>query len=129
MPGTLLGMDVLHSIVLALHFLGLAAIIGSFFVQLRRKSDFVLLPTLAGAITQVVTGLLLVGLAQAAIAGGADGEVNNAKVAVKLVIAVVVLAAAIAAVLVQKRGGRVQPFFHAAGGFAVINVLVAVFWS
>lgn len=122
-------MDILHSILVALHFLGLAAIIGSFFVQLRRKSDFVLLPTLIGAITQVVTGLALVGLAQAAIAAGADFEVNNAKIAVKLVIAVIVLGAAIAAVVIQKRGGRVQPFFHAAGGLAVVNVLVAVFWG
>ena len=122
-------MDILHSIVLTLHFLGLAAIIGAFFVQIRRKSDFVLIPTLIGAITQVVTGLLLVGLAQAAIAAGADSEVNNAKIAVKLIIAVIVLGAAFAAVVVQKRGGRVQPFFHAAGGLAVINVLVAVFWN
>jgi len=122
-------MDILHSVVLALHFLGLATIIGSFFVQLRRKSDFVLMPTLVGAITQVVTGVLLVGLAQAAIAAGGDGEVNNAKITVKLVIAVIVLASAIAAVVVQKRGGRVQPFFHAAGGLAVINVIVAVFWN
>lgn len=122
-------MEILHSIVLALHFLGLAAIIGSFFVQLRRKTDFVLTPMLAGAITQVVTGLALVGLAQAAIAGGADFEVNNAKIAVKLIIAVIVLGAAIAAVVVQRRGGRVQPFFHTAGGLAVVNVLVAVFWN
>ena len=122
-------MDILHSIVLVLHFLGLAAIIGSFFVQMRRKSDFVLAPMLAGAITQVVTGLALVGLAQAAIAGGADFEINNAKIAVKLIIAVIVLGAAIAAVVVQRRGGRVQPFFHTAGGLAVVNVLVAVFWS
>ena len=122
-------MQILHSVVLTLHFLGLAAIIGSFFVQLRRKTDFVLLPTLIGAITQVVTGLALVGLAQAAIAAGADFEVNNAKVAVKLVIALIVLAAAIVAVIVQKSGGRVQPWFHAAGGLAVVNVLVAVFWG
>ena len=37
--------------------------------------------------------------------------------------------ASILAVTTQKKGGRVQPFFHAAGGFAVINVLVAVFWG
>ena len=29
----------------------------------------------------------------------------------------------------QRKGGRVQPWFHAAGGLAVINVLVAVFWG
>ncbi len=116
-------MDILHSVLLTGHLLGLAAIIGAFFLQMRRKSDFVLMPTLIGAITQLVTGLALVGV----------GEVGNeniiyAKIAVKTVIAVIVLAAAIAAVVVQRKGGRVQPFFHAAGGLAIVNVFVAVFW-
>lgn len=116
-------MEILHSALLALHLLGLAAIIGSFFVQMRRKSDFVLVPMLAGAITQLVTGLALVGLAEAA-----DVDVNYAKIAVKLTLAVVVLVAAILAVVTQRKGGRVQPFFHTAGGLAVVNLLVAVFW-
>ena len=50
-------MGFLYSILVAGHMLGLAAIVGSFFVQLRRKSDFVLSPTLYGAIVQVVTGV------------------------------------------------------------------------
>lgn len=117
-------MEILHSILVALHFLGMAAVVGAFFVQMRRKSDFVLLPTLIGAITQVVTGLAIVGLAEMS-----DADLNYAKIGVKLTIAVIVLVAAILAVTTQKKGGRVQPFFHAAGGFAVINVLVAVFWG
>lgn len=117
-------MDILHSVLLTGHFLGLAAIIGSFFLQIRRKSEFVLMPTLVGAITQVVTGLALVGVAEAT-----SEELIYAKIAVKTVIAVIVLAAAIAAVVVQRRGGRVQPFFHAAGGLAIANVVVAVFWQ
>lgn len=116
-------MDILHSVVLSLHFIGLAAIVGSFLVQMRRKTDFVLVPMLAGAITQVVTGIALVGLAEAG-----DVDLIYAKIGVKLVLAVVVLGAAIAAVVVQRKGGRVQPFFHAAGGLALINILVAVFW-
>ncbi|MDJ0336348.1 hypothetical protein QMG83_14050 [Salinibacterium sp. G-O1] len=116
-------MDILHSVLLTGHFLGLAAIIGSFFLQMRRKSDYVLMPTLIGAITQVVTGLALVGLAEAG-----DEDLVYAKIAVKAMIATVVLIAAIAAVVRQRKGGRVQPFFHAAGGLAIINVFVAVFW-
>jgi uncharacterized membrane protein len=116
-------MDILHSIVLALHFIGLAAIIGAFFVQMRRKTDFELAPMLGGAITQLITGVALVGLAEAA-----DTDLIYAKIAVKLGIAVIVLAAVIVAIVVQKRGGRVQPWFHTAGGLAIVNVLVAVFW-
>ncbi|HOB57217.1 MAG TPA: hypothetical protein PLU61_07190 [Rhodoglobus sp.] len=117
-------MEILKLVLVAAHFLGMAAIVGSFFVQMRRKSDFVLTPLLAGAITQVVTGLALVGLAEAT-----GDDLIYAKIAVKLTIAVVVLVAAILAVVTQRKGGRVQPWFHAAGGLAVINVLVAVFWG
>lgn len=116
-------MDILHSILLAGHILGLALIIGAFFVQMKRKQDFVLWPVLTGAIVQVVTGLALVGVA---MAGGHD--INHIKIGVKGVIAIIVLGAAIAAYVVQKRGGKVQPFFHTAGGLAVVNVLVATLW-
>ena len=116
-------MDIVHSILLTLHLLGMAAIVGGFFLQMRRKSDFDLRPILGGAITQVVTGLALVGGAEAT-----DVDLIYAKIGVKLGIAVIVLVAAIVATVVQKRGGRVQPWFHAAGGLAVVNVLVAVFW-
>jgi len=107
----------------ALHMLGLAAIIGGFFVQLRRKTDFVLWPLLAGSVTQVVTGLALVGIRQAS-----GRETDFTWVGVKFVIALVVLVAAIVATVAQRRGGRVQPWFHAAGGLAVVNVFVATLW-
>jgi len=116
-------MGILFSIVLALHFIGLAAIVGSFLVQMRRKKDFELHTMLGGAITQVLSGIALVGIAEAT-----DHDLIYAKIAVKLILALVVLGTAIAAVVVQKKGGRVQPFFHAAGGLALVNILVAVFW-
>ena len=118
-------MEILTTALVALHLLGMAAIVGSFFVQMRRKSDFVLGPLLVGAITQVVTGLALVGVAEA---GDAD-PLNCAKIAVKASIATIVLVAAICAVVTQRKGGRVQPWFHAAGGLGVVNVLVAVLWQ
>lgn len=117
-------MEILHSILLATHIFGLAAIIGAFFVQMRRRERYVLAPMLAGAIVQLVSGVGLVGLAQAT-----DQDLIMAKIAVKLGIAVVVLIAAIVAVVMQRRGGKVSPWFHTAGGLAVVNVLVAVFWS
>jgi len=117
-------MDILIAVLFAAHLLGMAAIVGSFFVQMRRKTDFVLTPLLVGAITQVVTGLALVGIFEAT----GDDPLNYAKIGVKAVIALIVLGAAIAAVVVAKKGGRVQRFFHAAGGLAIVNLLVAVFW-
>lgn len=116
-------MEILESVLVVAHLLGMAAIVGSFFVQLRRKTDFVLTPLLVGAIVQAVTGLALVALAE--ISGE---DLDYAKIGVKVVIATIVLTAAITAYFVQKKGGRVQPWFHAAGGLAIVNVLVAVLW-
>jgi hypothetical protein len=117
-------LDIVRHLLLAVHLLGLAAIVGTFFVQLRAKEGFATGVVLAGAITQVVTGLALVGVRQAE-----DLGVNNVKIAVKLGLALVVLVAAIVAHVQRRRGGRVKPAFHTAGGLAVVNVLVAVLWQ
>jgi len=117
-------LETVRLVLLAVHILGLAAIVGTFFVQLRAKDGFATGVVLAGAITQVVTGLALVGVRQAS-----DLGVNNIKIAVKLGIAVAVLVAAIVAHVQSRRGGKVKPAFHTAGGLAVVNVLVAVLWQ
>lgn len=118
-------MPVLLNILLALHVLGLAAIVGAFLVQMRNKDGFATSVVLAGAITQVITGVALVGVGE----GGGIRDYDMIKITVKLTIAVVVLVAAIVASVVAKRGGRVQPWFHTAGGLAIVNVLVAVLWK
>lgn len=117
-------MEIVRLILLAVHILGLAAIVGVFFVQLRASSGFRTDLLLGGAITQLVSGLALVGVREAS-----DLGVDNIKIAVKLGIALIVLVAAIIAHVRQRKGGKVKPAFHAAGGFAVVNVLVAVLWQ
>ncbi|MBH0009656.1 hypothetical protein ESZ53_11470 [Salinibacterium sp. UTAS2018] len=121
---------IIHT-VLALHILGLALIIGSFALQLRRKEGFELGTMLIGAITQLVTGLILVGLVTMN-----DEDVNNAKIAVKLIFAVVVLVAVLVARARQAKAlsagtsekKATLPFLHLAGMGALINVFVAVLW-
>lgn len=117
-------MQLLQSILLALHILGLAAIIGTFLVQMRKNDGFAVNLILGGAIAQVLTGIALVGVGEGAL----DRDYNMIKITVKLVLALVVLGAAIAAFVAEKRGARVKPWFHVAGGTAIINVLVAVIW-
>ncbi len=117
-------LEFVRLILLAGHILGLAAIVGAFFVQMRARDNFATGVVLVGAIAQVVTGLALVGIREAA-----DLGVDNVKIAVKLGIAVVVLVAAIIAHVKQRRGGSVRPAFHAAGGLALVNILVAVLWQ
>ncbi|HWH98414.1 MAG TPA: hypothetical protein VNS80_08625 [Pseudolysinimonas sp.] len=117
-------LEIIRLVLLAAHILGLAAIVGTFFVQMRATDGFATGVLLGGAITQLVTGLALVGVRQAS-----DLDVNYIKIAVKLAIAVIVLVAAIVAHVQQRRGGKVKPAFHTAGGLAIVNVLVAVLWQ
>jgi Ca2+/Na+ antiporter len=124
-------MDVLHSVTLVAHFIGLAAIVGPFVMQARWKGQYAFSVVLGGAITQLVTGLVLVGLAE--MGGDDDGPLNYAKIGVKLTIAVIIFVAALLGYLKQRKseggGGReLLPFFHTAGGLALVNIALAVFW-
>ncbi len=125
-------LDVLRSFMLVAHFVGLAAVIGPFILQLRWKGQYGFAVVLGGAITQLVTGLALVGLAEMR-AAQLDFEVDHVKVAVKLVIGVLVFVAALIGYLKQRKteggGGReLMPYFHTAGGLALVNTALAVFW-
>jgi hypothetical protein len=117
-------LEPLRLALVAAHVLGLAAIIGGWLVQSRRTDRYVLAPVLIGAVAQLVTGIALVGVRRVS-----DLPIGGAKIGVKLVIAVIVLAAAVGAVVQQRRGKRAGPALNAAGGAAVINVLVAVLWQ
>jgi hypothetical protein len=114
-------MDLLINLVVVLHLLGLAAIVGSAVFVARGVPT----PALVwGARAQVVTGLLLVGLNQAA-----DEPVDNTKIAVKLVVALAVAACAEVAAGRERRGQGNPTLVHAAGALAVLNTLVAVLWT
>ncbi|WP_404384556.1 hypothetical protein LL946_02770 [Knoellia locipacati] len=113
-------MDLLKTVFVVLHLLGLLAIIGS--VVVRRG-----VPTPAlvwGARAQIVTGLVLVGLNEAG-----DGDVNHTKVGVKLLVALAVAACAEIAAGRERRGQGNPNLVHAAGALAVVNTLVAVLWN
>jgi hypothetical protein len=125
-------MSALFQIMLVLHFLGLAAVIGAFLVQVRRKGGFDTFWVITGLVVQLVTGLAMMGLIDASSGGGA----NHAKLGVKLVIALVALVLAFVARARQKRADAgtakakaALPFFHSAGALAIVNVLIAVLWK
>jgi len=125
-------MSALFNILLVLHFLGLAAVIGAFLVQVRRKGGFQTFWPITGLIVQLVTGLGMMGIIDAT----SDGGANHAKLGVKLVIAAVALVLAFVARARQKRADAgtakakaALPFFHSAGALAIVNVLIAVLWK
>ena len=115
-------MEIVERVLVLLHLLGMAAIIGSAVFVVR---DRVTPALLWGARAQVVTGLVLVGLAEAG-----DDPVNHAKIGVKLVVALAVAACAEIAGGKARRGEGERPqLVRAAGWLAVLNAAVAVLFT
>ncbi|WP_091698949.1 hypothetical protein [Micrococcus terreus] len=115
-------MDFVHSLVLFLHFVGTAALLGGWLATFRNPT--VLQWQHIGAWIQLVTGVALVGLLEMG-----DGQVNHIKIAVKLVVLIAVL---VAAIIGRRKIAKDQPvstgLAHAVGGLTLVNVALAVFW-
>lgn len=116
-------MDVLIHVLVALHIIGIASLLGGFLTQMKAMgagtARFV--PAmLHGALTMLVTGVALVGLHQAQ-----GHEVNNIKIGVKLLILVVVLAL----VYIKRDEEKVDKgAFAAVGGLTLANIFIATLW-
>jgi FtsH-binding integral membrane protein len=113
-------MEILRDVLVFLHFIGLAALFGGLFVQLKSDPRVVNAAVIHGALTQVVTGLLLVGLLE-----GMDEEVDNAKIGVKLLVALVITVLAFAN---RKKTTIPSGLFFGLLGLTALNIAVAVFW-
>ena len=120
---SLCAMDFLYSLIVVTHFLGLAALIGGWIAT--RVGSTALSPVVWGARVQLLTGILLVGIAEMS----SDAELNHVKIGVKFVVAIAVVAAAEMANAKAKRGDHRPTLVDAAGALGVLNVLVAVLWS
>lgn len=119
-------MDILFSILVVAHFIGLAAIVGPFLLQMRSNGGFAISAVLGGAITQLVTGIAMTGLAEPL-----GYDLDYPKIMTKLVITIIVFVAAFLGWRKARAGSNdrsIKPFFHAAGGLALVNVILAVFW-
>lgn len=113
-------MDFARDLLLVLHLIGLASIIGGFLVQTRSARKRIEPAMLHGALTALVTGVLLVGVAEMR-----DVDVDHVKIGVKLVIALVITAIAWRR---RKAESVSTGEWGAVGGLAVVNVVLAVFW-
>lgn len=113
-------MEVVKGLLLVLHFIGLAGIIGGVLVQWRAESRKIDALVLHGALTQLVTGVALVGMRYAL-----DEPVDNAKISVKLGVLVVILALA---VVYRKRDAVPTWVWTGIGALTVANIAVAVLW-
>ncbi|WP_019548679.1 hypothetical protein [Streptomyces sulphureus] len=116
-------MDVLINIFVGLHVIGIAALLGGFLFQMKAMGEGTarMLPgMLHGALTMLVTGVLLVGFREMD-----GGSVNNLKIAVKLAILVVILGL----VYVKRDEEAVSSkVLGAVGALTMANIFIAVLW-
>ncbi len=114
-------MEILRLVLLVLHVLGFAALIGGLLVQAGPGEKRVTSAMRDGIGTAFVTGLALVGVLEAG-----DDAVNHAKVAVKLLVALVLLVL----VMANTRKPTIpQGLWMGLLALSVLNVCVAVFWA
>jgi hypothetical protein len=115
--------EILRQVLLFIHFLGLASLLGGLLVQIKGPERRILPAILHGALTQLVSGVLLVGVLE-----GLDDPahpVNNVKLGVKLL---VVLVITVLAWLNRRKTSIPAGLFFTLTALTVINVGVAVFW-
>ena len=109
-------MEILKHFLEFLHFLGFSGLIGGALAQIRVPEKTVTRIMMDGAWTQLVTGLLLVGIN--------EPDVNHAKVGIKLLVLLVVLY-----LLFTNRNKKLESnVFFSVLGLSVFNMALALFW-
>ncbi|MFJ3928278.1 hypothetical protein [Streptomyces sp. NPDC090022] len=116
-------MSVLIHLFVGLHIIGIAALLGGFLGQMKAMGAGQARFTpgmLHGALTMLVTGVVLVGLREMD-----GGTLNHVKIGVKLAVLFVILAL----VYVKRDDERVdKALFGAVGGLTIANIFIAVLW-
>ncbi len=113
-------MELLRDTMLILHFIGLASLLGGFLVQMKPPTKVINMAMVHGVLTQLITGLALVGIAEAG-----DAEVDHARVAVKLGVTLVVT---VLVFLHRKKKTVAVPVWGIIGLLTIANIVVAVMW-
>ena len=115
---------IVKNVVLALHIIGIAALLGGVLFQIKdmRAGKARVLPAMMhGAWTMLLTGVILVGMAYPL-----GFEPNNAKITVKLLVLVAIILVAFLNRKKETVAGWVLPLI---GGLTVLNILLATVWK
>lgn len=111
-------MTTIRHLLLLLHFIGFASLLGGFLTQLSADVKRVVPAMLHGVATQLVTGFALVW------AVAADGDtVDHAKVGIKLVVLVVIFGLLFKE---RQKDAMDKTTFFAVGGLTIVNAALAV---
>jgi hypothetical protein len=119
---------IISSFLVVLHLVGMAALLGGFLVQikaLKAKTAEILPAMIHGAWTALLTGILLVGVGEWQIALGGDYDIDHGKIAIKSVVAAIV----VTLVMLKRKQKPVSgSVLGTVGGLTFLNVVLAVFW-
>lgn len=120
-------MDIFYKVLVVLHFVGLASLLGGFLVQLSAPAKVINRSILDGMWTMLATGLLLAGLASAnPILNSPSSELDanfHTKIGVKLLILVVI---AILVLQNRKQTTLQKGTYFSIGLLTLTNVVIAV---
>jgi hypothetical protein len=119
---------ILKDFLVVLHFVGLAALLGGFLVQikaLRAKTAEILPAMVHGAWTMFITGLLLVGVREWEQILGGGRDLDHSKIAIKTAVTLIVL---VLVLLKRKQKPVAGGVAGTIGGLTFLNVVLAVFW-
>lgn len=113
-------MEILRLVLLFVHILGFAALLGGLLVQAREPQKRINAAMRDGAGTAFLAGLLLVGVLESL------GSPDHAKIGVKFVIGLVILVLVMANV---RKPSIPQGLYFGLLALTVANIAIAVFWS
>lgn len=115
-------MEFVYQLLVILHFIGLASLLGGFLVQTKaiaKGKGVIHAAMVHGALTQLVTGVALVGIAEAVL----DADVNHMKIGIKLAVLIVITVL----VFVYRKKSPVPSWvLWAVGLLTLANIVVAV---
>ena len=113
-------METVELVLVFAHLLGMAAVVGGYFAGLKASPKRLTAGITHGTLLQFLTGVLLVGLAQAMD----GGPVDHTKFGIKIAVTAVILLLAWPR---RKDVSIATNTYHAIGVLALLNVAVAVF--
>lgn len=114
-------MDIARLVLVLLHLIGFASLFGGFLVQARVRAPEVNPAMLHGALTMLVTGVLLVGAVEMT-----GDQPNYLKVGIKLALTLVIV---LLVVVNRKYTSIPRGLWGILGGLTLVNAGLAVLWQ
>ena len=120
--------ELIRNSLVVLHFIGLAALLGGFFTQMKAMGAGTakIVPAMVhGAWTMLITGVALVGVREWMAAMEWAGALDHMKIGIKSLVLIAILVL----VLVNKKKDSVKaPIFGGIALLTITNIVLAVFW-